>query len=184
MPSPRPLYLGSGTCLASRGGPEGRDRPLTLWPAEAVGELGRPAHPLTQPEQLPGPPSPYLQGRARVGSLSAEGGMAAAEVFVGIDVSKAHLDVAVRPGGDTWRVPNTEGGIAGLLERLRTLSPALVLLEATGGLEVPLVGALGAAGLPTVVSNPRQVRDFAKAVGRLAKTDALDAAVLAHFAET
>jgi transposase len=109
--------------------------------------------------------------------------MAAAEGFVGIDVSKAHLDVAMRPGGDGWRATNDQDGIAAVVQRLRELGPALVVLEATGGLEVPLVGALGAAGLPTVVANPRQVRDFAKASGRLAKTDALDAAVLARFAE-
>jgi transposase len=103
--------------------------------------------------------------------------------FVGIDVSKARLDVAVVPAGETWQVANDEGGIAAAVQRLRALGPALVVLEATGGLEVPLAGALGAAGLPTAVLNPRQVRDFARATGRLAKTDALDAAVLARFAE-
>ena len=103
--------------------------------------------------------------------------------FVGIDVSKAHLDVAVRPAGKRWVLPYDETGIEGLVPQLVDLGPALVLLEATGGLEMPLVAALAAAALPVVVVNPRQVRDFAKATGTLAKTDALDARVLAHFAD-
>ncbi|MBI2080169.1 MAG: IS110 family transposase [candidate division NC10 bacterium] len=103
-------------------------------------------------------------------------------VFVGIDVAKASLDVAVHPTAERWTVEHTERELAGLTRRLTALQPALVVLEATGGLEGPLVGALAAAGLPVVVVNPRQVRDFAKATGLLAKTDALDAAVLAHFA--
>lgn len=109
--------------------------------------------------------------------------MTTAPVFVGIDVSKDRLDVALRPTSDRWAVAHDEGGIATLVDRLRRHAPALVVLEATGGLEVPLTGALAAAGLPVVVVNPRQVRDFAKATGQLAKTDALDATVLAQFAE-
>jgi transposase len=104
-------------------------------------------------------------------------------VTVGIDVAKARLDVAVRPSGAAWHVPNDEAGLAALVERLTALAPALVVLEATGGLEVPAAAALAAAGLPAAVVNPRQVRDFAKAVGQLAKTDALDAQVLARFGE-
>ncbi|MGH7148982.1 MAG: IS110 family transposase [Nitrospiraceae bacterium] len=103
-------------------------------------------------------------------------------VFVGVDVSKARLDIALRPEG-RFSVPNNEAGWAQVVERLRAVPPTLVVLEATGGLEVPLTGALVAAGLPVVVVNPRHVRDFAKAAGKLAKTDALDAQVLAHFAE-
>ena len=103
--------------------------------------------------------------------------------FVGIDVSKAHLDVAVRPTGKSWALPNDETGIEGLIPQLRDLGPDLVLLEATGGLEAPLVAALAAAALPVVVVNPRQVRDFAKATGTPAKTDTLDAGVLARFAD-
>lgn len=103
-------------------------------------------------------------------------------IFVGIDVSKAQLDVALRPTG-RFVVPNDDSGIAQLLERLKVISPTLIILEATGGIELPLTGALAAAGLPVVVVNPRQIRDFAKAVGQLAKTDALDAQVLAHFAD-
>ena len=103
--------------------------------------------------------------------------------YVGIDVAKSRVDVAARPAGDFWRVDYDESGIASLIARLQSLNPAAVLLEATGGIEVPLVSALAAASLPGVVVNPRQVRDFAKATGRLAKTDALDARVLAQFAE-
>ena len=104
--------------------------------------------------------------------------------FVGIDVSKAQLDVAVRPTGKRWTLPYDETGIEGLLPQIVELGPpALVLLEAAGGLELPLVAALAAAALPVVVVNPRQVRDFARATGTLAKTDALDAGVLAHSAD-
>lgn len=103
-------------------------------------------------------------------------------VFVGIDVSKGQLDVALCPGR-ICSVPNDEGGFAQILERLKANPPALVVLEATGGLEIPLTGTWAAAGVPVVVVNPRQVRDFAKATGQLAKTDAIDAQVLARFAE-
>jgi transposase len=108
--------------------------------------------------------------------------MANSPVYVGIDVAKATLDVAVHPTADRWTAAHTEREVAGLVTRLTALHPALVVLEATGGLEGPLAGALATAGLPVVVVNPRHVRDFAKATGTLAKTDALDAAVLAHFA--
>jgi transposase len=107
----------------------------------------------------------------------------AANIFVGIDVSKTALDVALRPGGEAWRCPNDEAGIAEVVGRLQPLVPRLIVLEATGGLERLVVAALALAELPLAVVNPRQVRDFAKATGQLAKTDALDAAVLAHFAE-
>ncbi len=109
--------------------------------------------------------------------------MTEAQLYVGIDVSKDTLDVAVRPTGQQWRVSNTEEGLGPLVERLQGLSPALVVLEATGGYEVPVAAALGAADLPVAVVNPRQVRDFARATGKLAKTDKLDAQVLALFAE-
>ena len=108
--------------------------------------------------------------------------MSQTAVFVGIDVSKAQLDVALRPTG-RLTVPNDETGYAQVLGRLRAVSPTLIVLEATGGIELPVTGVLAAAGLPVVVVNPRQVRDFAKAAGRLAKTDALDAQTLAQFAE-
>ena len=102
---------------------------------------------------------------------------------MGIDVAKARVDVAIRPSCDAWSADYDERGISELVSCLLTAEPAAVLLEATGGLEVPLVSALAASSLPVVLVNPRQVRDFAKATGRLAKTDALDAQVLAHFAE-
>jgi transposase len=104
-------------------------------------------------------------------------------VFVGIDVAKAELEIALRPTAEGWAVANDEPGIATLVARLQAIQPALIVLEATGGLEVSVTAALAAAGLPVVVVNPRQARDFAKATGRLAKTDALDAHGLAHFAE-
>ena len=113
--------------------------------------------------------------------------MGQAGIYVGIDVAKAKVDVAVRPTGERWEVPRDEAGIPQLVSEMKTLGPSLgpslVLLEATGGLALPLVAALAAAALPVVVVNPRQVRDFARATGKLAKTDARDAAVLAHFAE-
>ena len=104
-------------------------------------------------------------------------------IFVGIDVAKAQLDVAVRPAADRWEVSHDDAGIGQLVSQLKSLGPAMVLVEASGGLELPLVAALATGELPVVVVNPRQVRDFARATGKLAKTDALDAAVLAHFAE-
>jgi transposase len=104
-------------------------------------------------------------------------------VYVGIDVAKAHLDVAVTPGGQATRWSYDEAGIAALLEHLQALRPALIVLEATGGLEARLAGELAHTGLAVVVVNPRQVRDFARASGVLAKTDRIDAAVLARFGE-
>jgi transposase len=103
--------------------------------------------------------------------------------FVGIDVSKQRLDVLVRPAGEVWSATNDEAGIAGLVTKLIEVAPVLVVLEATGGLQVPAVTALALRGIPVAVVNPRQVRDFAKALGRLAKTDAIDAEVLARFGE-
>jgi transposase len=109
--------------------------------------------------------------------------MANDRCFIGVDVSKAALDVAVRPTDEFWRCANDEAGVASLVARLAQLCPARIILEATGGYEVPLACALAAASLPVVVVNPRQVRDFAKGTGRLAKTDKLDAAILARFGE-
>jgi len=106
------------------------------------------------------------------------------ERFVGIDVSKASLDIAVLPEERVWRIEREEASIAGLVKELRTLAPCLIVLEATGGLESPLTAALATAGLPVAVVNPRQARDFAKATGRLSKTDALDAQVLARLGQT
>jgi transposase len=109
--------------------------------------------------------------------------MTATPTYVGIDVAKNRLDIAMRPSGECQQVGNDERGIRYVVSRLRKMRPALVILEATGGLEQPVAATLALAGLPVAVVNPRQVRDFAKAVGKLAKTDTLDAKVLAHFAE-
>lgn len=109
--------------------------------------------------------------------------MSAPHFFVGMDVAKAQLDIAVRPSGERWAVANDDPGIAGLVVRLQAVQPTLIVLEATGGYQRAVVAALAAAALPVVVVNPRQVRDFAKATGQLAKTDALDARAVAHFAE-
>jgi len=103
--------------------------------------------------------------------------------FVGIDVAKADLVVAVRPTGERWIVANDDAGVTQLVRRLRRLAPALVVLEATGGYERAAVAALAAVRMAVVVANPRQVRDFARATGQLAKTDAIDADTLALFAE-
>ena len=109
--------------------------------------------------------------------------MTPATVFVGIDVAKDDFIVACRPTAASWTATNDAPGIAATLDRIRAMAPALIVLEATGGYETPLVAALATAGLPVVVANPRQVRDFAKATGQLAKTDRLDAHILALFAE-
>ena len=105
------------------------------------------------------------------------------EQFVGIDVAKDWLDVAVYPKGTAWRVANTEAGITTLVHTLGRLKPAIVVCEATGGYETQLLVAVGTAALPAAAVNPRQVRDFARALGTLAKTDRLDAATIAHFAQ-
>lgn len=105
------------------------------------------------------------------------------ECFVGIDVAKARLDIAVLPHGESWSVANDETGIATLVQPLQARSPTGVVLEATGGLEMPATAALASAKLPVVVINPRQVRDFAKATGQLAKTDGIDAHILARFGQ-
>lgn len=103
-------------------------------------------------------------------------------IYVGIDVAKAKLDGASEPPGWTLTTPNTEAGIQALVAQVQALAPDRIVVEATGGYELPVVRALVAADLPAIVVNPRQVRDFAKATGQLAKTDTLDARVLALFA--
>jgi transposase len=119
-----------------------------------------------------------LQGRAK----KKEGFMETATGYIGIDVAKERLDIAVHSSDRQWTFANSDEGISRALSCLQELNPALIVLEATGGIEAPLVAALAVTGLPVVVVNPRQVRDFAKATGRLAKTDILDARTLAHFA--
>lgn len=104
-------------------------------------------------------------------------------LFVGMDVAKDKVDVHVRPGGERCTVTTDEVGLRELLTWVHARSPSLIVLEATGGYEVVVAATLGSAGLPVAVVNPRQIRDFARATGQLAKTDALDSAVIAHFAE-
>jgi transposase len=104
-------------------------------------------------------------------------------VFVGIDVSKGTLDVALRPSGESFRVGNDQGGISALVETLSGVQPELVVLEASGGYETAVVAELVAASIAVTVVNPRQVRDFARAIGQLEKSDVLDARILALFAE-
>ena len=106
----------------------------------------------------------------------------ATSTSVGIDVSQATLDVAIHPTAEQWQVRNDPAGISQLVERLQQLSPERIVLEATGGYELAALASLASAGLAVVAVNPRQVRDFARSTGRLAKTDRLDAQVLAHFA--
>jgi transposase len=104
-------------------------------------------------------------------------------VFIGVDVSKDRLDVHIRPLGEAFAVGRDAAGIEALIERLRPLACELIGIEATGGFETVVSASLLAAGLPVVVVNPAQVRDFAKALGKRAKTDPIDAAVIAHFVE-
>ena len=103
--------------------------------------------------------------------------------YVGIDVAKDRVDIAVRPTGQSWSASYEEEEVEILVARLQVLEPAGVILEATGGLELTLIAALAAASLPVAVVNPRQVRDFARSTGQLAKNDRLDAQVLSHFGE-
>src|SRR5215472_6114602 len=105
------------------------------------------------------------------------------QIFVGIDVAKAAVEVCVRPTGEAFAVPRDEVGLARLVERLRAWGPALVVLEATGGYEASVAAALAEGGLAVVVVNPRHARDFARSTGTLAKTDRVDARLLAHFAD-
>ena len=105
------------------------------------------------------------------------------EHFVGIDVAKERLDVHLRPSAESFAVARDGEGLAQLVDRLQALAPRLVVMEATGGYETIVASAVAAAHLPLAVVNPRQIRDFARATGKLAKTDAIDAAAIAHFAE-
>jgi transposase len=118
-----------------------------------------------------------------VNKIKEDGVLEVSPIFVGIDVSKARLDIAVGPSGKRESVSNDEAGIKTLVQWMGELRPALIVLEATGGFERRVTRALASAELTVVVVNPRQVRDFAKATGQLAKTDSIDALVLARFAE-
>jgi transposase len=134
-----------------------------------------------------GYPSPHLlQGRARleqIQSMKEDCLLEVSLIFVGIDVCKAQLDVSIRPTAQTLSVTNDKAGIKVLIKHFKKLQPHLVVLESTGGLERQIMTALIGAEIAVVMANPRQVRDFAKSTGQLAKTDRIDAAVLAHYAE-
>lgn len=104
-------------------------------------------------------------------------------LFVGIDIAKDQVDVHVHPTDERFQFSRDDAGLAGLAARLQPLAPRLVVLEATGGYEIPVAAVLASAGVPVAVVNPRQIRDYARATGQLAKTDALDARLLARFAE-
>ena len=145
---------------------------------------------------LPADPSAFLLAResalpaitsiASAGTLSAGGAAIlgrSESLFVGVDVSKDRLDVHVRPGGEAFAVSRDGNGLGQLVERLQALSPTLVAVEATGGFETIVAAAIAGAELPLAVVNPAQIRHFAQAVGKRAKTDPIDAGVIAHFAE-
>jgi pimeloyl-ACP methyl ester carboxylesterase len=129
-----------------------------------------------RPNSRQGRSSPHLQGWVMDEPRSAS-------ICVGIDVSKDRLDVHLRPSDEAFAVTRDSDGLENLVERLRALDVSLIVLEATGGFETTVAAALAGVGLPLAVVNPRQVRDFARALGRLAKTDAIDAKVIALFAE-
>jgi transposase len=138
---------------------------------EAAKQQGAPSAGSVNPNSRKGRLRPHLQGRDMD------------QIFIGIDVSKDRLDVHVRPTGLVFASTRDGVGLEQLVLRVQGLAPSLVVIEATGGFETTVAAALASAGLPLAVVNPRQIRDFARATGRLAKTDALDAAVIAHFAE-
>src|SRR6267143_1746268 len=165
--------------IRGKRGPGAIDR-LTRGRARPQGSMGRRARSiLHSPNSCLGPREP---ASCKAGHRGDPMTLPTAS-FVGIDVSKQQLDVAVRPRDETWTVAHDEAGLSALVVRLRALAPTLIVLEATGGLEVALAGALATAGLPVAVVNPRQVRDFARSTGTLAKTDRLDAQLLAQFAD-
>lgn len=127
-----------------------------------------------------------VSGKVGTSCIMSEGDMAdkvGSSVFVGIDVSKLTLDIAVRPSGEHWQVENTIEGIAGLVAKLRSLTPVSIVVEATGGYETAVAVSLSVINLPVAVINPRQSREFARTIGRRAKTDKIDASVLAHFGD-
>lgn len=143
---------------------------------KAVGEQGSPHISLIKPEQLSGPKSPYHKA-----GTCKEKKMNENEKWIGVDVSKAELEIGLYPEKESWSVEYDAHGIERLIGKLEALKPRMIILEASGGFETALVAALMQAQLPVVVVNARHVRDFAKAKGILAKTDKIDALVLAQF---
>lgn len=161
---------------------EGRDRPIPPWCKKTVIKHGS-SRPHSKRARTvvrscwEDQQARIVQGRARKGEQMEK-------VYAGIDISKGSLDVAVYASSKQWSFANDRAGIARLCKLLAKLEPALVVFEATGGYEMPLYVALSEAGLPAAPVNPRQIRDFARSMGKLAKTDAIDARVIAHFANT
>jgi transposase len=154
---------------------------------ETAPQLGRLAQLCSNPNSCLGdhtqrPARICKDGRSQLHLRRGRSMSESVQTNIGIDVSQATLDVAVYPSGEQWQTSNDEVGIGALVERLTALAPELIVLEASGGYETPLLATLGSAGLPVVAVNPRQARDFARSTGRLAKTDVLDAQVLAKFA--
>ncbi len=149
------------------------ERPKPLRDSKPVWKrVSSPAVPSNPNSRLGRAASPVAQGRDQMGAI-----------FVGIDVAKDRLDICVRPSGESFVIARTGSGIEHLAERLKKLEPHLVAIEATGGFETVVAAGLAGAALPIVVVNPAQVRAFAQALGKRAKTDPIDAAVIAHFAE-
>src|SRR6185312_11215165 len=180
VPGPTPCSSPSSvSCMSrsrcrSRIGAAGADgSPIVSRPLKAATELGAPSVIPSNPNSRSGrKASPHLQGRGKMEDL-----------FVGIDVSKDRLDVHIQPTGEAFAVARDGKGLAELAERLTAMAPRLVVVEATGGYEITVSAAVAGAGLPLAVVNPRQIRSYAHAIGRLAKTDKLDAEVIAKFAE-
>lgn len=156
-------------------------RPYTPWSLKTVPELGRRSYASRARTVVWVNQARIMQGRDREGKLTEEK-MEKEEIYAGIDVAKGSMDVAVHISGEHRSFTNDEEGINQAVAYLKGLRPALVVLEATGGIELPVVAALVLYKIPVAVVNPRQVRDFARSTGKLAKTDILDARVLAHFA--
>src|ERR1700757_1902171 len=155
------------------GGAVAGERPQNPWAAKPARErVSSPAVPSNPNSRLGRLRSPFAQGWDQMDLL-----------VVGIDVSKDRLDVTVRPTGESVTFRRTGGGIDDLIARLKSLAPKMIAIEATGGFETVVVAGLAGAGLPVVVVNPAQVRAFAQALGKRTKTDPIDAAVIAHFAE-
>ena len=153
------------------------ERPSHPWTTKSAAQHGSSAaHPLSPNSRQGRKPSPFRQGGAGVETNTQP-------VFVGIDVSKNKLDVALWPSGEGFAVERNAKGLNSLCARLAALNPVTIALEATGGFETVVAAALAAASLPVAVVNPAQVRAFAQALGQRAKTDPLDAAVIARFAE-
>src|SRR5215217_3326997 len=160
---------------------QGRVARQSLGAVKTVVQRGRPlVSAVAHPAQLRGPRArtPIRPG----GTTDQRGVMASDAAWIGIDVSKAELVVAIEPSGERWTSGTEPAAVGRLVERLRGAHPQLIVVEATGGYEAGVVAACAAAALPIAVVNPRQVRAFAQALGRTAKTDAIDAHVLARFA--